>query len=309
MAVTHIPVLLQEVITGLRPTRGQNFIDGTLGAGGHAAALLKATAPSGKLLAFDRDASVWPEAQKNLAELKSRVTFVNDSLASLEKYVDKYKFGPVTGVLFDLGFSSLQLASETRGFSFQTKGELDLRYDTSQSLTAADILNTYPEQELAKIFYEYGEEKKSRALAGTIVKHRRLVPFKTVDDLLNIVYLVKGSNRRSLHPATTIWQALRIAVNDEFNEIKQGLAGALKVLVPGGRLAVISFHSGEDRIVKNFFRQESRNCICPPQLPVCRCTHRATLKVITSKPIVAKLAEVKNNPRAASAKLRLAEKI
>jgi len=309
MAASHIPVLLQEVIACLKPTRGQNFIDGTLGAGGHTAALLKATAPNGKVLAFDRDASVWPEAQKKLTEFGERLIFVNDSLANLESYVAKYKFSPVNGVLFDLGFSSLQLASETRGFSFQTKGDLDLRYDATQGVTAAEILNSYSEQELAKIFYDYGEEKKSRVLASAIVKHRRLVPFKTVEDLLEIIYSVKGGSRRSLHPATTIWQALRIAVNDEFSQIKLGLTGALKVLVPGGRLAVISFHSGEDRIVKNYFRDESRNCICPPQLPVCRCTHRATLKVITSKPIVAQLAEVKSNSRAASAKLRLAEKI
>ncbi len=305
----HTPVLLQEVISGLNPQPGQNFIDGTVGGGGHALAILQATAPNGRLLAFDRDQGALSAARENLAQFGNRVIFIHDSYSNLANYVECNKFFPVSGILFDLGLSSAQLDDGNRGFSFKNIGPLDLRFNINTGSSAAELLNDESESELTRIFKEYGEEPQAGKLARTIVAERRLHPFQTTTDLLAVVEKVKGSGRRSINPATLVWQALRIAVNSELQELAEGLKSAVQVLQAGGRFAVISFHSGEDRIVKDFFRRESKNCLCPSLAPVCRCYHQAALKLITRKPVVATTSELNKNSRARSAKLRLVQKI
>lgn len=305
----HTPVLFQEVIRGLNPQPGQRFLDGTVGGGGHATGILEATAPDGRLLAFDRDAAALAAARRNLKRFAPRVTFVHASYSTLGGEVVRRAFVPLAGVLLDLGLSSAQLDDPTRGFSFQTPGPLDLRFDTEQPATAAHLLNTATERELTRILRDYGDEPKAAPLARAIVVARRRHPLRTTDDLMSIVMEVKGGfRRRSLHPATLVWQALRMAVNRELDELECGLAAAAAALAPGGRLAVISFHSGEDRLVKEFFRRESRSCLCPPEFPQCRCGHRATFRRLGAA-VRATPAEVRQNPRARSATLRLAEKI
>ncbi|MBI5465727.1 MAG: 16S rRNA (cytosine(1402)-N(4))-methyltransferase RsmH [Candidatus Kerfeldbacteria bacterium] len=309
MAYHHTPVLLQEVIRGLNPQPGQHFVDGTVGGGGHAWALLEATAPDGRLVAFDRDAAALASAQRKLEPFSHRLTFIHDSYSQLATYVRRANLPRLDGVLLDLGLSSAQLADSTRGFSFQSAGALDLRFDTSQGVSAAELLNTASSEELEQIWRNLGQEPQARALARAIVARRRQRPLATTGDLLEVVTMVKGSGQRRHHPATLVWQALRLAVNHELTELASGLKAAVEVLGEGGRLAVISFHSGEDRLVKDFFRRESRTCLCPPELPVCRCHHQPTLKVLTTKPIIPNSAEILRNPRARSAKLRLAQKI
>src|SRR3990167_5443431 len=308
MNIEHTPVLLEEAVRGLNLRPGANIIDGTLGSGGHARAILAATAPDGKLMGFDRDPEAINQAQQQLKSLAPRLTLINDAYGQLEIYVKRNEFNHVAGVLLDLGFSSTQLADRTRGFSFQTSGLLDLRYNSSQGQSAAELLNTASAARLEQVFRS-GEEPSYRRLTAAIVAERRQRPFRTTDDLLRLVESVKGHGRRSLHPATLVWQALRLEVNDELNELRAGLLAAQRVLAPGGRLAVISFHSGEDRIVKNFFHQESRDCLCPPSWPDCRCGHKRQLKLLTKKVVTPTLKEISLNPRARSAKLRLAEQL
>lgn len=303
----HTPVLLKEVIDGLRPQSGQHFIDGTVGGGGHASAILQASAPDGKLSGFDRDAEALRAAKVNLQSYESRVTLIHDSYANLLAHQGEIA-KPVFGVLLDLGLSSAQLADQTRGFSFQNNGPLDLRFDSSAGISAAELVNTADEAELVRIFKQYGEEPQAKRIARAIIIERQVHPFATVQDLLEIIVSVKGRGGRSFHPATLVWQALRVAVNDEFTHIVKGLEAALKILTSGGTLAVISFHSGEDRVVKDFFRREAKDCLCPPEYPVCRCGHKAQLYIVTKKPIVASETELNINIRARSAKLRLARK-
>lgn len=305
---THRPVLLKEAVDSLALSANDEVIDATFGSGGHSREILARIAPHGRLLGFDRDRSAIQSAQRRFRLFLNRLILINDSYSQLEKYVKHYQFNNVAGVLFDLGFSSTQLADRNRGFSFQTHGPLDLRYDTSQGLSAADLLNTAKPSDLERILLE-GGEPQAHALTKAIVAARRQRPFVTTTDLLSVVMRVKGRGRRSLPPATLVWQALRLAVNQELSELKKGLEAAVRVLRSGGRLVVISFHSGEDRIVKNFFRQEARDCLCPPAWPECRCHHQRILKILTPKPIRPTPEELKLNPRAASAKLRVAEKL
>lgn len=309
MAYRHTPVLLKEVISGLRPQPGQNFVDGTVGGGGHAEAILKATSPAGRLVAFDRDPSALRAARAKLRKFGKRVAYVLGSYSGIASSTEVNKLPHLDGVLLDLGFSSAQLDDSSRGFSFLKDGPLNMRYDSAQAETAEHLLNSASEQELAKIFHDYGDEPQARRLSRRIVEERRRHPLRTTADLLNIISQVKGGFRhRSLHPATLVWQALRIAVNNELDELAKGLIGAAQVLSSGGRLVVISFHSGEDRIVKNFMRRESRDCLCPPEVPVCRCGHTATFKSPTHS-VKATVGESNQNPRARSAILRLAQKI
>lgn len=308
MEPPHVPVLLSEVISGLNLSPGQHAIDGTVGGGGHTLAILQATGPGGKLLAFDRDPAALEGARQQLKDYLPRLTFINDSYSKLSLYVERYGFPDVAGVLLDLGFSSAQLADKSRGFSFQISGLLDLRYQPAEGSSAAELLNTAPRATLEQIFRE-GGEPAWRRLAEAIVEERRAHPFATTTSLLDLVMKVKGRGHRSLHPATLVWQALRLAVNQELSELEEGLAAAVRVLSPGGRLVVISFHSGEDRVVKNFFRREARDCLCPPNVPICRCGHQRTLKLITRKPLVPNPVELARNPRARSAKLRIAERL
>jgi 16S rRNA (cytosine1402-N4)-methyltransferase len=303
----HIPVLLDEVLKELNPHPGQRFIDGTVGAGGHAEALLKATAPDGQILALDADPAALNIARQRLAPFANRIHLINANFEQLAPIARSYNFLSVHGILLDLGLSSMQLDDAERGFSFQSEGPLDMRYDPSGPTTAADLVNSLSQSELADLLYRFGEERRSRAIARAIIAAR---PLHTTRELAEVVTRAVGRRGKApIHPATRTFQALRIAVNDELETLSRALPEATTLLARGGRLAVISFHSLEDRIVKNFFLQESRECICPPEQLTCTCNHRATLHIITRKPITAKSHEVSINPRARSAKLRVAERI
>lgn len=298
----HIPVLLQAVLSFLQVRPGGVYIDGTVGGGGHAAAILDASAPDGRLLGIDRDPTALEVARKRLAPYGARVTLRHGSFAELAHFAE---FAPADGVLLDLGLSSLQLADPTRGFSFSQDGPLDMRFDpTGGGPTAADLVNTLSLKELTDILYRYGEERQARRIAAAIVAAR---PIHRTSELAALIERTVG-RRGHIHPATRTFQALRIAVNRELEALEAALPQALDLLRPGGRLVVISFHSLEDRIVKQFLHRESRDCICPPEVPVCVCGHRARVRVLTPKPVRPDNAEVTANPRARSARLRAAEK-
>lgn len=302
----HVPVLLNQVIDGLQVRPGGRYIDATVGGGGHAAEILAVSAPKGALLGLDLDPAALEIAQAELAPYAGRFQLVHSSFAHLEAVARKRGFVPVDGVLFDLGLSSLQLADPDRGLSFMTEGPLDMRFDpTASGPTAGDLVNELTAAELADVLYRYGEERQSRRIAQAIVDAR---PLHTTTELASVIEGTVGRRRGRLHPATLTFQALRIAVNDELGALETALPQAVGVLAPGGRVAVISFHSLEDRIVKRFMRRESRDCICPPELPVCKCDHRATLRVITRKPIRPTEDEINANPRSRSARLRVAER-
>lgn len=293
-------------MSALAPQPGGRFIDATVGAGGHAAGLLAATAPDGRLLGLDRDPAALVVARERLNAYGERVRLVQAGFADLAAIARTHQFVPVDGILFDLGLSSLQLADPNRGFSFQAEGPLDMRFDPTQDLTAADLVNELPMDDLAELLYQYGEERESRRIAHAIVQAR---PIRTTRQLAEVVARAVGGRRRHIHPATRTFQALRIAVNDELAQLQAALPQAVALLRPGGRLAVITFHSLEDRIVKEFMRRESRDCICEPGLPVCVCGHTASLRLIMRKPITPSVEEVQANPRSRSAKLRVAEKV
>lgn len=306
MLPEHIPVLYQEVLEYLRPEAGRLYIDGTVGAGGHAAGLLQASAPDGRLLAFDRDPEAISFSRRHLAQFDNRVVFVQASYAEMAGLAPKYGFGQVDGILLDLGLSSRQLEEAERGFSFLEDGPLDMRFDPTGGRTAADLLNTLPEAALAEIFWQYGEVRQNRKFARAIVHQR---PIETTGQLADLIVQESGGRRGRIHPATQVFQALRIAVNEELDMLEQGLKAAVNLLKPGGRLAVISFHSLEDRLVKNFIRDQSRDCICPPQQPVCTCNAQPALEAVTRKVVRPSEKEVADNPRSRSAKMRVAERV
>lgn len=300
----HIPVLYREVLAGLSIAPGGFYIDGTVGAGGHASGILKASAPDGRLLGLDADPSALHISRQRLALYGDRVTLVHSRFASMQELVEARGLGLADGVLLDLGVSSMQIAYPERGFSFLQDGPLDMRMDPTAERTAADLVNNLPEKELADLIYQFGEEPASRSVARAIVAAR---PIRTTSELAAIVSRIV--KRKKIHPATRTFQALRIAVNGELEQLEQGLRAGLAVLKPGGRLAVISFHSLEDRIVKRFFAREQRDCICPPEALVCTCGHQATVRVVTKKPIVPGQEEKGRNPPSRSAKLRIAVKV
>ncbi len=304
----HVPVLLTPVIEGLRPHPNSALIDGTVGAGGHATAWLDATSPEGRLLGFDRDASALDRAAKRLERFGVRVTLIHASYAHMADLAPEHGFDTVDGILLDLGYSSLQVDDPKRGFSFRHDGPLDMRFDTSEGHTAADRVNTLPESDLADIIRCYGEEPHARRIARAIVQARPLTSTLALAEAI-VSALPPARARGRIHPATRTFQALRIAVNDELSELERVLPQTLRLLGPGGRLAVISFHSLEDRIVKQFMRREAQDCICPPSQVICTCEHRATLQIIARRPITATMEEVTANPRARSAKLRIAERL
>jgi 16S rRNA (cytosine1402-N4)-methyltransferase len=302
----HVPVLYDAVLAKLALGPGDHVIDGTLGGAGHALGLLQAIAPDGRLLGLDRDPEAVARAQKRLALLSERAILVQSSFRELRAVARKHYFPPADGVLLDLGVSSFQLASPERGFSFVKEGPLDMRFDPLQGPSAADLVNSLPVEELAEILYRFGEERQSRRIARAIVAAR---PFQTTQRLAEVIAGAVGRRGGRIHPATKSFQALRIAVNDELGALEEALPQAIELLRPGGRLAVISFHSLEDRLVKRFFRRQAQDCICPPELPVCACKHRATLRIITRRPVQPDEAEITQNRRARSARLRVAEKL
>ncbi len=287
----HIPVLIKEIHYWLDPKSNQNFIDCTVGHGGHAEMILEATSPNGRLLAFDRDALNLVIAKERLKRFGDRVVFVHDSYSLLTKKMYDHGFSHVAGILMDLGFSSGHVEDPQRGFSFQLSGPLDMRYDQSGDLTAEMIVNGWTAQDLAQIFFTYGEERHAHKIAKAIFEARRRSRIETTDELARIVASVVPRHGK-IHPATRVFQALRIVVNDELGELERTLPLTLDALSVGGRLAVISFHSLEDRIVKRFFKAHAG----------------LELDVLTKRPVIAKQEEQKQNPRSRSAKLRVAER-
>jgi 16S rRNA (cytosine1402-N4)-methyltransferase len=319
----HIPVLFKEALAGLDVRSNGSYIDGTVGAGGHAAGILSASAPYGRLLGLDRDPSAIEVSRQRLAPFEDRVTLACASFANLDEMVHALGFGSADGVLLDLGVSSMQLDQPDRGFSFQQEGPLDMRFDPNAPQTAADLVNELSERELADVIYTNGEEPAARAIARAIVAAR---PLRTTVQLAEVVASAvdrasvrrrghgarsyRARHRRAVHhPATRTFQALRIAVNDELVNLERGLGASVAVLKPGGRLAVITFHSLEDRIVKRFLTRESQDCICPPEAAVCTCGHRATVERLSRKPVRPTAAEIRENPRSRSAKLRIAARV
>lgn len=285
----HIPVLKREVLTYLKPEKGEDAIDATLGGGGHASAILEATGPGGRLLGIEWDARTLEETRKRLESFGSRAMLVHGNYRDLGMLARTYAFPAVSMILFDLGYSSFQIDDAERGFSFRNNGPLDMRYDADHATTAADIVNTWPKKEIIRILREYGEERSAGRIATAIVEARDIDPILTTKALAR---LVRDTARRSgkIHPATQTFQALRIAVNDEFGNLKEALPIATSLLERGGRIGVISFHSLEDRIVKNFFRETE------------------DLKPITKRPISPAQDEIDGNSRSRSAKLRVAVK-
>jgi 16S rRNA (cytosine1402-N4)-methyltransferase len=302
----HVPVLLDEVIAALQPRRGDYFVDCTVGLGGHAAAILEEISPSGRLLGVDADPEAIKASRDRLSAHGKAVTLVNDNFVNLEAICRRYHFHPVDGILLDLGVSSLQLDTAERGFSFHLDAPLDMRFDPGQGLTASDIVNRFSEQELAKLIERYGEERHSRRIARHIVQNR---PVATTVELARLVEQVSGGKRARIHPATRTFMALRIAVNSELQNLELALKQTPTLLRPGGRLTVISYHSLEDRIVKQFMRYAASSCLCPPGTIVCRCGHVPTLKLISRKVIKPTSLEIESNPRSRSAKLRIAERL
>lgn len=302
----HISVLYKDIIAALQPKSSGRYVDATVGAGGHAWGLLDASSPDGQLLGLDLDPHALELANQRLALFNGRFTLLHSSYTTLLESLQRLSWDHVDGIVIDLGVSSMQIDTPERGFSFIKDGPLDMRFNPSQQTSAADLVNTLPEEDLASILWEYGEEKFSRRIARAIVGNR---PFSTTLQLASIIEKAVGKSSGKIHPATRSFQALRIATNHELDSLQEFLPQAIQALAPQGRLAVISFHSLEDRIVKQYFRRESSDCICPPEQPVCTCDHTATIKEISRHPIEADEEEKQSNPRARSARLRIAEKL
>ena len=305
-ASTHVPVLAKETVEALAVYPGGRYIDCTLGGGGHATAILEQSSPGGQLLGIDADPEAIKIARTRLEAYRDSILLVNENFINLLAICIKHDFFPVHGILFDLGLSSLQLDNSVRGFSFQLDGPLDMRLSPSQEVTAADIINTYSKTGLAHLIRTYGEEIHSHQIAQSIIKER---PIKTTLHLARTIEQAVGGRRDRIHPATRTFQALRIAVNHELEHLEAALKQSINLLGFEGRLVVISYHSLEDRIVKQFMRQESRGCICPPGTPTCICGHKPSLRLVSRKVVAPSPAEIQLNPRSRSAKLRVAERI
>jgi 16S rRNA (cytosine1402-N4)-methyltransferase len=322
----HVPVMVEEVLRYLEPVDGGGYVDGTLGGGGHTQAILERSAPGGKVLGIDADSQAIARVRERLAYFVNtgRLVLVQGNFVELARIVNEASFVSIQGVVLDLGFSSEQMDDAQRGFSFSQDGPLDMRLDQSQGESAADIVNRASEYELADIFWRYGEETRSRQIARRIVKARTRGAIIRTRQLAELAAAGVSYKPGAIHPATRTFQALRIAVNGELehleavlpqmldvlsqgNQVGDDGQGGLKGQVKGGRMVIIAFHSLEDRIVKEFMRREAKDCICPPQVPVCVCGHKARLRVLTPKPVTPTVAEVAVNPRARSAKLRAAE--
>jgi len=307
-AFGHVPVLAAPVLAALGPKDGGVYVDGTVGGGGHAALVLEASAPGGFLLGLDRDGEALAAAAERLQQYAGRFALVQGNYADMERLAAEQGVVACDGILLDIGVSSFQLNEARRGFSYQQDAPLDMRMDQSGGMSAADLVNTMSAQQLTDILYRYGEEKWAARIAEFIIRER---PVLTTGQLVAIVKaaIPKGAREPDQHPAKRTFQALRVMVNGELSALEQGIDAAVRLLKPGGALAVITFHSLEDRIVKEKFRYHARDCVCPPELPVCVCGHRAALKLPHKKPISATPAELEANPRSRSARLRTAVKL
>jgi 16S rRNA (cytosine1402-N4)-methyltransferase len=307
----HQSVLPAETLRLLAPHSGGRYIDGTVGGAGHTQLLLERTRPDGRVLGIDADQEALARAHLLLPQeiASGRLQLLHGNFAQMERDALSMAFAPVDGIVLDLGLSSDQLASRARGFSFAVDGPLDMRFDTTEGQPAADLVNELDEADLADVLYRYGEERRSRAIARRIVLARRQAPITRTSQLAELVAKVVHGHPGGIHPATRTFQALRIAVNAELSNLELALPQAIHLLSSGGRLAVISFHSLEDRIVKQTFLAEERGCICPPELPACVCGRVPRVRILTRHPVVASDEELARNPRSRSAKLRVAERI
>ncbi len=313
MEVGHLPVLAEEVMSTLAPAPGSLQIDATVGGGGHTERILGATTPDGRLLGLDADGAAIARVDARLRpRFGDRLVLRQANFRELAAVAPEAGFGQVDGLLFDLGLSSFQLADTDRGFGFRAGGPLDMRFDPSRGTSAADLVGTLDQQELTALFRRYGEEPFAPRIARAIIESRRAAPITTAEELAALVERVAPKpppGRRRVHPATRVFQALRIAANEELDALQEGLAAAVELLRPGGRLVVLSYHSLEDRIVKRFFQAERRGCVCPPQVPVCVCGRNPRLRLVTSPSLTPTSDEIAANPRARSARLRAAERI
>jgi 16S rRNA (cytosine1402-N4)-methyltransferase len=308
----HLPVLVEEVMSTLAPAPGSLQIDATVGGGGHTARILLATDPDGRLLGLDADGAAIARVGQRLARFGDRLVLRQSNFRELGAVAPKAGFSAADGCLFDLGLSSFQLADAARGFSFRTEGPLDMRFDPSRGVPASELIATLDTAELTALFRRYAEEPFAPRIARAIVEARRTAPISTAQELADVVERAAPRaprGRRPIHPATRVFQALRIAVNEELEALQEGLAAAVEVLRPGGRLVVLSYHSLEDRIVKRFFQAERRGCVCPPEVPVCVCGRNPRLRLVTRRSVTPSRDEIATNPRARSARLRAAERL
>lgn len=301
----HRPVLYQETIEYMAPKSPGLYLDCTAGAGGHSEGILQASSPKGLLLALDLDPLAISLTKSRLAPFGERATIVQASYIDAARILQQIGWSALDGILMDLGVSSMQLDQQDRGFSFRYDAPLDMRFNPDKGPSAADLLNSLSEKDLADLIWRYGEERFSRRIARKIVENR---PLKTTFQLAELVRSASGASKGKIDPATRTFQAIRIAVNDELNVIEKAIPSLIALLKPKGRLAIISFHSLEDRLVKQAFKRESIDCLCPPEQLLCTCGHKASVKILTNKPITASEEEIEGNPRARSAKLRVLEK-
>jgi 16S rRNA (cytosine1402-N4)-methyltransferase len=311
MEISHIPVLLNEVLEYLDPRSGGIYIDGTLGLGGHTMEMLKRSHPDGRVIGIDRDTEALNIARERLREFEGRIEFIHGNFSDMGRIAGEIGLKGVDGILLDLGISSLQIDTGMRGFSFLKDAPLDMRMDRAGRVTAADIVNSYSMEELSRLIWEFGEERYSRIIAREIVRDREIKRIETTRNLAQIIEraIPRKDWPKEIHPATRTFQALRIAVNDELRSLENGLKEGIELLRAGGRFCVISFHSLEDRIVKNTFRYWEASCVCPPSVPVCTCGKVKVARVVTKKAVRPSDEEIKANPRARSARLRVAEKL
>ena len=311
MEFQHKSVLLQECIDALNIRPDGIYLDGTLGGAGHSSQIARRLTEGGRLIGVDRDRTALAAAKERLAPYADRVTLVHSNFAEIDAILDSLGIPAVDGMLFDLGVSSPQLDDASRGFSYMADAPLDMRMDKDDALTAGAVVNTWPQGELRRILYDYGEERYAPQIAAAICRAREKAPVETTLELVDIIRSAMPAQalREKQHPAKRSFQAIRIAVNDELGAVSRMMQAAVGRLNPGGRLAVIIFHSLEDRIVKSEMQQAARGCTCPPEFPVCVCGKKPLVKLVTRKPIVSGPAELEENPRARSAKLRVAEKL
>ena len=306
----HVPVLLYECIDGLAIKPDGIYVDGTLGRGGHSEEIVKRL-DKGRLIAIDRDQAAIDEASVRLDKYKDKITYVHDNFRNIESVLDGLGIEKVDGMLFDLGVSSPQLDEAERGFSYMENGPLDMRMDKSSPLTAREIVNTWSEEDIKKVLYDYGQERYAPRIAREIVKRRADKQIETTFELVDIIRsaMPAAALREKQHPAKRSFQAIRIAVNDELRSLSDMLDGAMDRLNSGGRICVISFHSLEDRIVKGAIASKEKGCTCPPEFPVCKCGFVQTMRSVTRKPVTPSKEELEINPRSRSAKLRIAERL
>ena len=311
MEFQHKSVLLQECIDALNIRPDGIYLDGTLGGAGHSSQIARRLTEGGRLIGVDRDRTALAAAKERLAPYADRVTLVHSNFAEIDAILDSLGIPAVDGMLFDLGVSSPQLDDASRGFSYMADAPLDMRMDKDDALTAGAVVNTWPQGELRRILYDYGEERYAPQIAAAICRACEKAPVETTLELVDIIRSAMPAQalREKQHPAKRSFQAIRIAVNDELGAVSRMMQAAVGRLNPGGRLAVITFHSLEDRIVKSEMQQAARGCTCPPEFPVCVCGKKPLVKLVTRKPIVSGPAELEENPRARSAKLRVAEKL